>query len=779
LSAAIAEEVGDRLWRQQLGHAFVRATRGSSRPTVTTPSVSTVICTRDRPEQLRACLESVMAVRTPPLEVIVVDSCPNDERTRALCDRYPVRYVREPVAGSSRARNRGIVEARGELVAFTDDDCIVDAGWLDGLGEPFADPLVMVVTGYVGPLELETRAQCIFQLYGSFHRSFERAVFDGLRIMDSGLGAGNAVIRRRALEEVGLFPEDLGPGTPALSGEDADLFNRVFRAGYRMVFEPRRIVWHAHRRAYREVRRAHFSYSVGIMAYLTRCVLGRHDLGGLRIAAWWWRHTLPRDLIRLLRRDELRVPLGLTLLRAAGTLIGPWRLLRSKLSARGRQPIELPPDAAPSPPRVIQAEDPPLSVAIASYNRRDRLARTLEGLGRQTFPPERYEVLVVLDGSSDGSAEMVRSLDVPYSLRLLEQENRGLAASRNRGGREASAPVVVWLDDDIVPEPAFLAEHAAAHRVAADEHVALGSYPPARQGPDTNLFSLANRQWWLDYFRRRADPDRPWTFVDFADGNVSFPRSLLLRSGGWDEDFQGGRRQDWEFGVRLLDQGVRFAYYPEARGWHYYSLSFSWAMKTRRVEGRNDVVFASKHPEVRSRLPLADIARSDGGELRTRRRFAYRHPELSARLVRPALPIVYALEHWKLRHRWRRMVSLVMSHAYILGMSDALPTLEDYRAFVAPVLEGEAVETLAVRLDEEGPLEMPRTVGDVRLALRHADERVAEVQAMELAEQWDWEGLTRRAIDESWRSYRDAVLCSGDGPPGAGAGAKLVMGLSR
>ena len=464
LQGAIEAELGERLRRQELTRAFVRATRGGEVRSRPAPDVSVVVCTRDRPEQLRACLDSLEELRTRPLEVVVVDNAPSDERTRELCAGFPaVRYVREPVAGLSRARNRGVLESRGELIAFTDDDCVADPAWLDGLGEAFADPLVQVVVGYVGPLELESRGQCVFQLYGSFARRFERTVFDGLETMHTGLGDGNCVIRREAFADVGMFAEDLGPGTPAKSGQDADLFHRVFLGGYRIAFDPARILWHQHRSTYEHARSAYFYYAIGISAFVTRAVLSRRDIAGLKVTIWWWRHDLPRDLSRLMRRDPRRVPIGFTLRQAFGTLVGPWFLLRSRLRARRSESLRLAP-AEPEavPPRVVEPDDPELSVTIASYNRRERLEQVLRALGGQSYPAERYEVVLVLDGSTDGSAEMARSLELPYSLRVLEQENRGLAASRNRGGHEAANPIVMWLDDDIVPLPGLLAEHAGA-----------------------------------------------------------------------------------------------------------------------------------------------------------------------------------------------------------------------------------------------------------------------------------------------------------------------------
>ncbi len=174
---------------------------------------------------------------------------------------------------------------------------------------------------------------------------------------------------------------------------------------------------------------------------------------------------------------------------------------------------------------AVRADDPLLSVAITSHNRRAKLREVLEALARQTYPSDRFEVVLVLDGGSDGSAGMARSLDLPYDCQVFEQQQAGAGAGRNRCGRQALHPVVVWLDDDVVPDPAFLAEHAQAHRDAREEQVVLGYYPPVVE--EQSFWALSVRAWWEDHFRRKAEPGHQWTYVDFVSGNVSVPALSL------------------------------------------------------------------------------------------------------------------------------------------------------------------------------------------------------------------------------------------------------------
>ncbi len=138
-------------------------------------TTSVVICTRDRPEQLRSALASVVCALGVS-EIIVVDNAPSTPATREVVESfYGVRYEVEPVPGLDRARNRGLAVATGEVIAFTDDDAVVDPRWALALAEAFAmDDGIWAVTGLVLPLELATPAQELFERQGGFGRGATR-----------------------------------------------------------------------------------------------------------------------------------------------------------------------------------------------------------------------------------------------------------------------------------------------------------------------------------------------------------------------------------------------------------------------------------------------------------------------------------------------------------------------------------------------------------------------------------------------------------------------------
>ena len=393
--------------------------------------------------------------------------------------------------------------------------------------------------------------------------------------------------------------------------------------------------------------------------------------------------------------------------------------------------------------RVTRDEHPSLTVAIASYNRRDSLRSVLEGLVKQTYPRERFEVVAVLDGSTDGSAEMVRSLDVPYELRPVEQPQSGLAAARNRGMNEAAHPVVLFLDDDLAPVEGFIAAHAEAH-LGGDPHVVVGHSPPAELG--TDLWSQEIRRWWEDRFRRLADPAHRWSFLDFADGNFSAQAKLLREHGGWDVGFT--RRQDWELAARLLDAGVAFTYQPEATGWHHFDASFRTAAANRRAEGASDVAFAARHPRWRSQLQLAALA--DMYERSPRRRkliaAAYRRPAIARAAADRSMWTLGALDRMGRRRAWEGMLGRLMMLQYLLGVIDAEPSLERFSALAAEVA-GDRGERITIDLDAAGPAELPDRPGPLEVCVVRDGRELACVPGTLPMQQWDWEDLIDRILD--------------------------------
>ncbi|HZO89203.1 MAG TPA: glycosyltransferase family A protein [Chthonomonadaceae bacterium] len=231
---------------------------------------------------------------------------------------------------------------------------------------------------------------------------------------------------------------------------------------------------------------------------------------------------------------------------------------------------------------------PLLSVVIPTYNRKESLLRTLRALARQTFPADAFEVLVVSDGATDGTAEAVRALQTPYGLHFIEQANQGPSVARNHGARRACAPVLVYVDDDIEPAPEFLAVHAAAHQADANL-VLIGPQTGPQHEPMPHWIA-----WEHEMLRRQYE-----NFVNgvweagpnnLYSGNFSVRREHLLAVGGFDERFT--RQEDVELGFRLAQRGLRFRFEPKADGIHRPTRTFASWYKTPYEYGRRDVQMA-------------------------------------------------------------------------------------------------------------------------------------------------------------------------------------------
>jgi O-antigen biosynthesis protein len=267
------------------------------------PLVTVAVCTRDRTTDLTRCLDSLRCLDYPTLDILVVDNAPvSDATERLVRTTYTnVRYVLEPRPGLDWARNRAIVEARGEIIAYTDDDVVVDSGWVKALVRVFVENTeVMAVTGLVVPYELETEAQILFERNGGFGRGFERKwcrvdLESGERAAarhgDTGkYGTGaNMAYRRSLFNLIGYFDPALDVGTVTNGGGDIEMFFRVLKGGYTLVYEPSAIVRHCHRRDYAQLRTHLATWGTAFCAYLVRSVLAYPDerLAFVRLGLRW------------------------------------------------------------------------------------------------------------------------------------------------------------------------------------------------------------------------------------------------------------------------------------------------------------------------------------------------------------------------------------------------------------------------------------------------------------------------------------------------------------
>jgi GT2 family glycosyltransferase len=315
------------------------------------PFVSVVIATRDRPEALRRTLDSVLALRYDAFEVIVVDNASATGETADVVSSYMqndarVRYIFEARPGLAHAHNTGFQIAVGSIVAFTDDDVVVDQRWLEAIVTAFGDDQrVACVTGMILPLEIETQSQEWIERAFGFGKGLvtrrfdlqEHRPADPLFPFAAGVfGSGaNMAFRSGPLREIGGFDAALGAGTVARGGDDLAAFFDLVVRGFALVYEPGAIVRHAHRRDYASLRRQAFDYGVGLGAYLAH--VSWTNPRSLRRAVVRFpralRHFLQSGSAKNARRPA-DFPRELVRRERAGVLIGPWRYARSRRLAR-------------------------------------------------------------------------------------------------------------------------------------------------------------------------------------------------------------------------------------------------------------------------------------------------------------------------------------------------------------------------------------------------------------------------------------------------------------
>ena len=236
-------------------------------------NISVIVCTRDRPEQLARCLESLQKLSPPAQEIIVVDNAPTTPTIEILVNKMPgIRYVLEAQPGLSVARNTGIRHAVGDIIAFTDDDVVVHPNWLMGLDRALANADVMAVTGLVLPAELETESQQIFEVgLGNFGWGYRPKIFDyrffdynrswGVPVWRIGAGA-NMAFHRQVFDQFGYFDQSLGAGASGCS-EDSEIWYRILAEGGICYYEPTAVVFHHHRRDLTNLQQQMYQYMRG------------------------------------------------------------------------------------------------------------------------------------------------------------------------------------------------------------------------------------------------------------------------------------------------------------------------------------------------------------------------------------------------------------------------------------------------------------------------------------------------------------------------------------
>jgi glycosyltransferase involved in cell wall biosynthesis len=652
----------------------------------TPPDLTTtvVVSTRDRPDDLERCLASISRLQVPADEVIVVDNASSDDRTERVARSAGVRYLHEPLPGLNRARNRGLAVATGDVVLFTDDDVQVHPRWLAELLRVFVDPMTMLATGLVLPAVLDTDARLQFELHAGFNRGFERRDFDGTRVspyVAGAMGAGASMaVRRDCALWLDAFVEELGPGMPTGSGCDTLFFSEVLRAGFRGVYTPSALAFHTHRSTEDALRTTLRGYGNGGASFLLAAARRHRDPTAISVGGRLMAHYLGGKVVRAALGKSGAAPLGLALEEARGVLDAPGGLAKARRITEARAPVPMPEVerprlfAVPTPAAVRVGEElPTLSVVIPSRGRRDQVCALLTELDGQEYPSDRVEYVVALDGDVDGSAAALAHRVGPRPLRVVQLDaptndphvGNGAATARNRGAAVATGSVLVFLDDDVIPRhPRVLLAHARRHARPDEPRATVGPCAPDVDTGD-GLFAMKVRSWWVDHTDRLLT-ERPLRCWDLCTGNVSLPRATFAELGGF---APMARREDWEFGHRIDRTGITIEAEAGAAVRQVTETRMSVALADRFAEGRGDVVFAVRHPEI---VAWSSLAYWDDMPPRHRRaaRWAMRHPEHRHAVNAAAVRACTAAEAAGLPRRFEQVLATATLVTYWAGVGE-------------------------------------------------------------------------------------------------------------
>jgi len=237
---------------------------------------------------------------------------------------------------------------------------------------------------------------------------------------------------------------------------------------------------------------------------------------------------------------------------------------------------------------------PLISVVIATFNRCEILRAGLDRLAGQTASADDFEVLIVDDGSGDGTSKMVDSVisSMPYKLRYFRHENRGPGYTQNRGINKAEGDLVLLIADDVLVCPELVRQHLKTHCEYRDENIAvLGKVVQSPELPRTVL-----HRYWDPFRYDRFEGKSELDGINFLACNISVKKSFLLKSGMFKER-RGAAHEDIELGYRLREKGLRIIYNELALGYHYHCETLTAACRRAYERGQNFDMLSENVPK--------------------------------------------------------------------------------------------------------------------------------------------------------------------------------------
>lgn len=256
---------------------------------------------------------------------------------------------------------------------------------------------------------------------------------------------------------------------------------------------------------------------------------------------------------------------------------------------------------------------PAASVVVPTFNRLSDLQLVIGALCEQVAElPSPCQIVVVDDGSTDGTGAWLDSHAAGLGVVVLHQDNSGPARARNRGVEASDGSVVLFLGDDTVPQPGWLHEHLEAHRIGgSDRAVAILGYTSFPAGKTTPFLRWIN-EYGAQFGYALIDEPTEVPFNFFYTSNISLPRRVFNDLGGFREDFPAAAWEDIEFAYRAIEDGLSIRYNPRARTIHNHRMRVGTFAERQQKSGRSGAIFAGLHPELEGFLGVPCVTRMSG-----------------------------------------------------------------------------------------------------------------------------------------------------------------------
>ncbi|RZK10222.1 MAG: glycosyltransferase [Flavobacterium sp.] len=309
-----------------------------------------------------------------------------------------------------------------------------------------------------------------------------------------------------------------------------------------------------------------------------------------------------------------------------------------------------------------------ISLIIPTHNRKSALNNCLDAICLQNFPLEQLEVIVVADGCTDGTLEMLQKYEAPFTLKVFVEKGKGAAVARNAGAAQSQSPLFIFLDDDIIAEPEFVKAHYEAH-LQIDNLVAIGYCPPVLQH-QKGLFKAQLNEWWQTMFIHMQQHGYRYSYRNLLSGNFSIQAATFHKVNGFNPSFKC--QEDYELGYRLIKAGAILRFVPGAIGYHFDITLLNRTIQRKYLEGKAAVQFCRTYPELLACYPsLTYFFRKKGIFHLLKKKVLFQSGKLYCIFYTLLNLTLSGLEKMNMRSHYFKTLDKYMFYAFLKGVVDS------------------------------------------------------------------------------------------------------------